>query len=185
MPAMKRKSLEFAEPDNKMVKKLAELTIPKLCIRLNTLCVSSSYKLKPLYFSSRKAKTKTVRLCVYSVLMNQYIQRQISATEDGIRNSLTLVRSSLEKRSSKLFFFLFIFDGCRLLKCALVDPFDLYDLVSEIEANEAEEENSLTHSEAVDELFATTYDSLRETNANCITKTRDLIGKLIESLTFI
>jgi hypothetical protein len=37
-------------------------------------------------------------------------------------------------------------------------------------------ENSLTHSEAVDELFATTYDSLRDTNANCITKTRDLIG---------
>ena len=52
----------------------------------------------------------------------------------------------------------------------------------EIETDEAEEENSLTHSEAVDELFATTYDSLRETNANCITKTRDLIGKLIESL---
>lgn len=68
-----------------------------------------------------------------------------------------------------------------MLKCALVDPFDLYDIVSEIEANEAEEENSLTHSEAVDELFATTYDSLRETNANCITKTRDLIGKLIET----
>lgn len=55
----------------------------------------------------------------------------------------------------------------------------------EIETDEAEEENSLTHSEAVDELFATTYDSLRETNANCITKTRDLIGKLIESLMFI
>ncbi|CAN6972513.1 unnamed protein product, partial [Brassica rapa subsp. trilocularis] len=112
MPAMKRKSLEFAEPDNKMVTKLDELTIPKLCIRLNTLC---------------------------------YIQKQISATEDGIRKSLTLVRSSLVKRSK-------------------------------IETDEAEEENSLTHSEAVDELFATTYDSLRETNANCITKTRDLIG---------
>ncbi|KAL0846542.1 hypothetical protein Bca101_019788 [Brassica carinata] len=112
MPAMKRKSLEFAEPDNKMVKKLDELTIPKLCIRLNTLC---------------------------------YIQKQISATEDGIRKSLTLVRSSRNKRSK-------------------------------LEADEAEEENSLTHSEAVDELFATTYDSLRETNANCITKTRDLIG---------
>lgn len=112
MPAMKRKSLEFAEPDNKMVTKLDELTIPKLCIRLNTLC---------------------------------YIQKQISAIEDGIRKSLTLVRSSLDKRSK-------------------------------IETDEAEEENSLTHSEAVDELFATTYDSLRETNANCITKTRDLIG---------
>ncbi|CAF1743877.1 unnamed protein product [Brassica napus] len=112
MPAMKRKSLEFAEPDNKMVTKLDELTIPKLCIRLNTLC---------------------------------YIQKQISAIEDGIRKSLTLVRSSLDKRSN-------------------------------IETDEAEEENSLTHSEAVDELFATTYDSLRETNANCITKTRDLIG---------
>ncbi|KAH0910554.1 hypothetical protein HID58_033875, partial [Brassica napus] len=112
MPAMKRKSLEFAEPDNKMVTKLDELTIPKLCIRLNTLC---------------------------------YIQKQISATEDGIRKSLTLVRSSLDKRSK-------------------------------IETDEAEEENSLTHSEAVDELFTTTYDSLRETNANCITKTRDLIG---------
>lgn len=112
MPAMKRKSLEFAEPDNKMVTKLDELTIPKLCIRLNTLC---------------------------------YIQKQISAIEDGIRKSLTLVRSSLDKRSK-------------------------------IETDEAEEENSLTHSEAVDELFTTTYDSLRETNANCITKTRDLIG---------
>lgn len=72
-----------------------------------------------------------------------------------------------------------------MLKCELADPFDLHDLVSELETDEAEEENSLTHSEAVDELFATTYDSLRETNANCITKTRDLIGKLIESLTFI
>ncbi|CAH8343145.1 unnamed protein product [Eruca vesicaria subsp. sativa] len=112
MPAMKRKSLEFAEPDNKMVKKLDELTIPKLCIRLNTLC---------------------------------YIQKQISATEDGIRKSLTLVRSFLDQRSK-------------------------------IKTDEAEEENSLTHSEAVDELFSTTYDSLRETNANCITKTRDLIG---------
>ncbi|CAH2071252.1 unnamed protein product [Thlaspi arvense] len=112
MPAMKRKSLEFGEPDNKMVKKLDELTIPKLCIRLNTLC---------------------------------YIQKQISATEDGIRKSLTLVRSSIDNRSKT-------------------------------EIDEAEEENSMTHSEAVDELFATTYDSLRETNANCITKTRGLIG---------
>jgi hypothetical protein len=112
MPVMKRKSLEFSEPDNKIVKKLDELTIPKLCIILNTLC---------------------------------YIQKQISATEVGIRKSLTLVEASLNKRS-------------------------------EIETDEAEVENSLTHSEAVDELFATTYDSLRDTNANCITKTRDLIG---------
>ncbi|CAA7018291.1 unnamed protein product [Microthlaspi erraticum] len=111
MPAMKRKSLEFTEPDNIMVKKLDELTIPKLCIRLNTLC---------------------------------YIQKQISATEDGIRKSLAVVRSSLEKRSK-----------------TEIDEVD---------------ENSMTHGEAVDELFATTYDSLRETNANCITKTRDLIG---------
>lgn len=58
-------------------------------------------------------------------------------------------------------------------------------LLSEIETDESEVENSLTHSEAVDELFATTYDSLRDTNANCITKTRDLIGKLIQSLVFI
>lgn len=61
----------------------------------------------------------------------------------------------------------------------------LHDFVSDIETDEAEVENSLTHSEAVDELFATTYDSLRETNANCITKTRDLIGKLIQSLVLI
>ncbi|XP_010434591.1 PREDICTED: uncharacterized protein LOC104718523 isoform X1 [Camelina sativa] len=112
MPVMKRKSLEFSEPDNKIVKILDELTIPKLCIILNTLC---------------------------------YIQKQISATEDGIRKSLTLVGASLDKSSK-------------------------------IETTEAEVENSLTHSEAVDELFATTYDSLRDTNANCITKTRDLIG---------
>lgn len=61
----------------------------------------------------------------------------------------------------------------------------MHYLVSGIEIDEAEEENSLTHREAVDELFTTTYDSLRETNANCITKTRDLIGKLIQSLVFI
>lgn len=61
----------------------------------------------------------------------------------------------------------------------------LRGFVSEIETDEAEVENSLTHSEAVDELFSTTYDSLRDTNANCITKTRDLIGKLIQSLVFI
>lgn len=61
----------------------------------------------------------------------------------------------------------------------------LHDFVSDIETDEAEVENSLTHSEAVDELFATTYDSLRETNAKCITKTRDLIGKLLQSLVLI
>lgn len=48
MPAMKRKSLEFTEPDNKVVKKLDELTIPKLCIRLNTLCVSVFFHAKTL-----------------------------------------------------------------------------------------------------------------------------------------
>jgi len=64
-----------------------------------------------------------------------------------------------------------------------IGGFILHDFfASEIETDEAEVENSLTHSEAVDELFATTYDSLRDTNANCITKTRDLIGKLIQIL---
>lgn len=60
-----------------------------------------------------------------------------------------------------------------MLKCQLAC------LVSETEIDEVDEENSMTHGEAVDELFATTYDSLRETNANCITKTRDLIGELL------
>lgn len=168
---MKRKSLEFTEPDNNMVKKLDELTIPKLCIRLNTLCVSVSFQAKTFDIYLWKLNN-----CI--VFVDQYIQKQISATEDGIRKSLALVRSSLEKRSSKLIYLglnvlLFFFDGCRVLKCQLAC------LVSETEIDEVDEENSMTHGEAVDELFATTYDSLRETNANCITKTRDLIGKLI------
>lgn len=61
----------------------------------------------------------------------------------------------------------------------------LHYRVSGNEIDDAEEDNSLTHSEAIDELFATTYDSLRDTNGNCITKTRDLIGKLVQSLMFI
>ncbi|XP_010529550.1 PREDICTED: uncharacterized protein LOC104806377 isoform X2 [Tarenaya hassleriana] len=112
MPVMRRKSLEFTGPDDKVLKKLDELTIPKFCIRLNTL---------------------------------RYIQKQIGTTEDGIRKAWALVRSSHAKRSKN-------------------------------EIDETSEENSLTHSEAVDELFATTYDSLRDTTANCIAKTCNLIG---------
>lgn len=60
--------------------------------------------------------------------MDQYIQKQISATEDGIRKSLTLVEASHDKRSSMLihlgvYAFLFIFGGCLVLKCALADSF--------------------------------------------------------------
>ena len=69
MPAMKRKSLEFADPDNKMVTKLDELTIPKLCIRLNTLCVSFSLQAKTfVFFFSVKTKQNDF-FFVCSVLM--------------------------------------------------------------------------------------------------------------------
>jgi len=42
--------------------------------------------------------------------MDQYIQKQISATEVGIRKSLTLVEASLNKRSGTLIHFgLYVF----------------------------------------------------------------------------
>lgn len=60
--------------------------------------------------------------------MDQYIQKQISATEDGIRKSLALVGASLGKRSSTLIHlglrrFSLHFGGCLVFKCALANPF--------------------------------------------------------------
>ncbi|KAJ4823461.1 hypothetical protein Tsubulata_019697, partial [Turnera subulata] len=106
---MKKRLLEYPVIDG-VSRKLNELTIPKLCIRLNTL---------------------------------QYIEKQISVLEDGIRKSWALIRPPQNQRST----------------------------------NEPQEERSfLTGSEAVDALFATTFNIIKDTTTDLIDKICDFIG---------
>lgn len=49
LPMLKKKLLEFTVLDKSVSEKLNELTIPKLCIRLNTLQVSMSVQLLMLF----------------------------------------------------------------------------------------------------------------------------------------
>lgn len=113
MPVMKKKLLESTVLDDNIVNKLNELTISKLCVRLNTL---------------------------------QYIQKQIGVVEDGIQNSWALVRLSTDKR------------------------------LGEKEPTGTLEKGFLTDSEAVHELFATTFNSIKDTTKIVINKICDFIG---------
>ncbi|GAY55228.1 hypothetical protein CUMW_162820 [Citrus unshiu] len=113
LPMLKKKLLEFTVLDKSVSEKLNELTIPKLCIRLNTL---------------------------------QYIQKQVSVLEEGIRKSWALVGPAVDQASA------------------------------EGETEESLERNFLTSSEAVDELFITTLNIIRDTATGAIRKICDFIG---------
>ncbi|XVF10658.1 hypothetical protein REPUB_Repub07fG0201300 [Reevesia pubescens] len=113
IPIIKKRLNEYTVLDENVIDRLNKLTIPKLCIRLNTL---------------------------------QYIQKQVCLLEDGIRNSWALVRPSLNKRRS------------------------------EEEPVEILESDSLTHHEAVDELFVTTFNIIRDTAKDIGRKICGLIG---------
>ncbi|XP_022720063.1 uncharacterized protein LOC111277894 isoform X1 [Durio zibethinus] len=113
IPIIKKRLNEFRVLDDNVLDRLNELTIPKLCIRLNTL---------------------------------QYIQKQVGLLEDGIRNSWALVKPSLNQRQA------------------------------EVEPGEILESDSLTHNEAVDELFVTTFNIIRDTSKDIGRKICDLIG---------
>ncbi|XP_020539590.1 protein unc-13 homolog isoform X2 [Jatropha curcas] len=105
IPVIKKRLLECASLDNNVNYKLNELTIPKLCIRLNTL---------------------------------QYIQKQITTLEDGIRKSWGLIKPSHTSRWRN---------------------------------NEPQEEStSLTSTEAIDALFATTCSIIKETATDAMNK---------------
>ncbi|BBH03316.1 Protein of unknown function D [Prunus dulcis] len=108
IPVMKKKLLECVPLDDNVYDKLNSLTIPKLCIRLNTL---------------------------------KYIQKQIDILEEGIRKSWALVRHSSDKKWDK--------------KQSL---------------------GTSTCNEQVDELFATTFEIIRDTAANAISRLCDFTG---------
>ncbi|XWS49898.1 hypothetical protein CRYUN_Cryun12cG0042400 [Craigia yunnanensis] len=114
IPIIKKRLNECTVLDDNVLDRLNELTIPKLCIRLNTL---------------------------------QYIQKQVGLLEDGIRNSWARVKPSLNQRQA------------------------------EEEPVEILESDSLTHHEAVDELFVTTFNIIRDTAKDIGRKICDLIGE--------
>ncbi|KAH9777757.1 DNA topoisomerase 4 subunit B [Citrus sinensis] len=173
LPMLKKKLLEFTVLDKSVSEKLNELTIPKLCIRLNTL---------------------------------QYIQKQVSVLEEGIRKSWALVGPAVDQASAKMVQWYMKFESpedrgeglaktgtmmsqwksrslflCLLytLKCHWVvyacgPPSQL--CISEGETEESLERNFLTSSEAVDELFITTLNIIRDTATGAIRKICDFIG---------
>ncbi|KAI4370060.1 hypothetical protein MLD38_018445 [Melastoma candidum] len=110
MPIIKRKILEVVETDEKVKFKLAQSTISKLCIRLNTL---------------------------------QYLKKQVDILEDNLRKSWARVKPSCDERSSM---------------------------------GDMENSDCLTYSEAVDELFSTSFRSIRDTASNAIGRISDLVG---------
>ncbi|KAH9777764.1 DNA topoisomerase 4 subunit B [Citrus sinensis] len=185
LPMLKKKLLEFTVLDKSVSEKLNELTIPKLCIRLNTL---------------------------------QYIQKQVSVLEEGIRKSWALVGPAVDQASDNVV-------GLRELTQTMVwrMSFPLRDqlkwcnveisftfpllvihsevslgslcmdwfvqllvhgcsgppsqlCISEGETEESLERNFLTSSEAVDELFITTLNIIRDTATGAIRKICDFIG---------
>ncbi|XP_057977083.1 protein unc-13 homolog isoform X2 [Malania oleifera] len=113
IPAVKKKSVECTLLDEKVSNKLNELTLPKLCVRLNTV---------------------------------QYIQKKIGTLEDGVRNSWALIKPS----------------------------------VNQIWSSEKHPETlgiaSSMSSECVDELFITTFNSIRDFTADIICKLCDFTG---------
>ncbi|KAL4332520.1 hypothetical protein GQ457_07G009270 [Hibiscus cannabinus] len=113
IPLIKKRLNEYKVIDDNVLDRLKELTMPKLCIRLNTLL---------------------------------YIQKQVGQLEDGIRKSWAVVRPSLDQTQA------------------------------EKEPVEILESDSLTHHEAVDELFATTFSIIRDTAKDIGEKICDLIG---------
>lgn len=113
IPIMKKKVLEHKLLEDGVCNKLNELTVSKLCVRLNTL---------------------------------KYIQKQIGVLEDGIRKSWALIRPSVAQRRAK------------------EEPLET-------------SENSLPScGEAVDELFVTTFNSIRDTATDSINKICDFTG---------
>ncbi|KAL5551787.1 hypothetical protein UlMin_001963 [Ulmus minor] len=101
IPIMKKKLLESTLLDDNVISKLNNLTVSKLCIRLNTL---------------------------------KYIQKQIDIVEDGIKKSWALVRQSDDRISAE------------------------------------KESHELAREEEIDELFATTFNIIRDTSSSAISK---------------
>ncbi|KAK9984439.1 hypothetical protein SO802_033964 [Lithocarpus litseifolius] len=113
IPIMKKKVLEHKLLEDGVSNILNELTVSKLCVRLNTL---------------------------------KYIQKQIGVLEDGIRKSWALIRPSVAQRWAK------------------EEPLET-------------SENSLPScGEAVDALFVTTFNSIRDTATDSINKICDFTG---------
>ncbi|CAH9144355.1 unnamed protein product [Cuscuta epithymum] len=112
-PILKRKLAEAAVLDDGVYNKLNQLTISKLCVRLNTL---------------------------------QYIQRQMTTLKDGIRKSWSTIRVFADT------------------------------ICSEGKSPEHSNGNSDMCDESTDELFAATFDCIRDSATNAIRITSELLG---------
>ncbi|KAH9721800.1 DNA topoisomerase 4 subunit B [Citrus sinensis] len=156
LPMLKKKLLEFTVLDKSVSEKLNELTIPKLCIRSNTL---------------------------------QYIQKQVSVLEEGIRKSWALVGPAVDQAWVEISFTfpLLVIHSEVSLGSLCMDWFVQLLVhgcsgppsqlcISEGETEESLERNFLTSSEAVDELFITTLNIIRDTATGAIRKICDFIG---------
>ncbi|XP_050227666.1 protein unc-13 homolog isoform X2 [Mercurialis annua] len=103
IPVINKRLLDCEPLDDNVNNKLNELTVPKLCIRLNTL---------------------------------QYIQKQVGKLEDNIRKSWELIKPSHNEKCTK---------------------------------EDSTKENSLlSHREAIDALFATTFSIIKDTARDAI-----------------
>ncbi|CAH9084302.1 unnamed protein product [Cuscuta epithymum] len=112
-PILKRKLAEAVVLDDGVYNKLNQLTISKLCVRLNTL---------------------------------QYIQRQMTTLKDGIRKSWSTIRVFADT------------------------------ICSEGKSPEHSNGNSDMCDESIDELFAATFDCIRDSATNAIRITSELLG---------
>ncbi|KAJ0105138.1 hypothetical protein Patl1_18704 [Pistacia atlantica] len=166
LPMVKKKLLEFTFLDESVSMKLKGLTTPKLCIRLNTL-QHAGLGLE-YYRGSIPAVAVAVAVAVFFPLLrclcspscfissqtlrliklelNSYIQKQIGILEDGIRKSWGLVRPPIDQ------------------------------LWAKEELPETSERDFLACGEAVDELFSTTLNCIRDTAKVAISMICDFIG---------
>ncbi|KAH9613563.1 hypothetical protein KSS87_016274 [Heliosperma pusillum] len=150
-PVSKKKANEVKILDENTTDCLRKLTISKLCIRLNTL---------------------------------QYLKNQISELEDGMRKSWGLVQPSIKRKwlsNFNLILLVYIAaEECVLLLLKRDLSLSMYSTVNIVEeASEVLERTMSMSEESVDELFATTFDGIRNNVAYAVTKISNFIGTLV------
>ncbi|RVW16444.1 hypothetical protein CK203_067831 [Vitis vinifera] len=142
IPIAKKKLVESTPLDEKVNNKLNELTISKLCVRLNTLqgCLKGTEK-GAFIRSEDMLTSRNIDL----VTMTHSIFRNNAYPRRWHSEILALVRPSANQRWTKE------------------------------ESLENLEESSMMSSESIDELFATTFNIIRDTATDAINKICDFI----------
>ncbi|KAH9721802.1 DNA topoisomerase 4 subunit B [Citrus sinensis] len=185
LPMLKKKLLEFTVLDKSVSEKLNELTIPKLCIRSNTLQYIQK-QVSVLEEGIRKSWA-LVGPAVDQAWDNVVGLRELTQTmvwrmsfplrdelkwcnvEISFTFPLLVIHSEVSLGSLCMDWFVqLLVHGCSGPPSQLC--------ISEGETEESLERNFLTSSEAVDELFITTLNIIRDTATGAIRKICDFIG---------